>query len=821
MIWKNLNLSQSTREHLQVAAVLLLLVVIFFWRVTILGEAFVSTAMYFHWHPWKSVAPPDQRLENPWVSDRADGLYPAYSAVWRMLREGTLPLWDPYVTSGRPLAAVLHRGMLYPLEIILWLLPLNFAFGLHHIVEFFIAGFFMYLFLREVGVGKAGAAVGGIAFTYNSFHVVWWKAAYPSAVAPLMFWLAERLIRRKSLATTCLLALSIAAVIAGGFFTVSAYCLYAVGVYFLMRVAQELKSSRQWRPALRQVVLFGVAVGLGLLVLAPGIMAEFEFWSSNSYVSRRIDSGFGQINLPLTSVIRIFSPFYYGDPLGDTFYGNFPETAGYLGILPWLLAMIGLLFQEKKGITLYFAGLAIISYGMIFGAPFNTIIGRLPVMNAGSPTRMFSSGAFAIAGLAALGFDFLHRRGPTLSTARRRWLVLTLLLTVAAITAILVLTDMEVAQEGHRWRFNTLTHVLDQGEMTHFQVINLLKLSLWILLGVNVILAWTKGWLARRVFVIEVVVLLTLDIFSFGISYNPTLPYEHVMPTTPGIAFLQEKQETGPPFRILGLDATLWPNSSAVYGLYDIRAHGSSTDRYDRYIARIDPSSQRGQGHGTVRLFSRNVAELDSPLLDLLNVRYVLVEPGVEQDQLNEADDLRLVYDGEDMWIYENPSHFPHAYAVCQYEVVTEGNAIREGLADGTLDPHTTAWLEAPIGKPLPGGGTGCVSSPPQITHYAANRITVEVVMDEPGLLIMSDVDYPGWRATLDGERIPIHKANYIFRAVYLPAGAHEVRFHYLPTGVAVGAIVSLVTLSGMAVVLGRTGVQKLAQRRDSKGATS
>jgi hypothetical protein len=810
---KRLKVSDKTREHTQVAVLLAILLVIFFWRVTLLGETFVATDIYFKWPPWKSLAPPGFRVHNSWLSDRADGGYPTRFTVREMLHQGVLPLWTPYVSSGMPLIAILHRGLLYPLEILLWVFPLDSAFGLHVIVRFLIAGFFMYLFLRELGLGKGAALVGGIAYTYNGFNVVWWVATYPSVVAPMVFWLAERLIRRKNGVYTCLLGLAIATAVAGGFVTVAAYFLYAVGIYYLVRVFQHYRDTREWRTALLQVVLFALAVVLGFMLVAPGVYGELEFWSANSYVSKRMAWNLGISRVGINNIVRLFVPYYYGNPLSRSWSGSFPELTNYLGIFPWLLAVVALGCCWRRRHTGYFAGLAVISYGMVYGAPFNTLIGQLPVLNAGSPRRMVSVGAFAIAGLAALGFDFLQQRMSALSTFRRHQIVVVLLLTAFMMVAIIVATDLHLIWRNHSWKSNALIEVLKAGKTNHLQVRSILLFALWLLGGLNLILARARGWLSTQVFTRATVVLLVLDLFTFGINYNPTLEPELVMPTTSGIAFLQQQMEEGQPFRILGLDSTLWPNSSAVYGLHDIRAHGTSTDRYEQYIGRIDLTATRGY-HGTIALFSRKKTQLDSPLLDLLNVRYILIAPDKSLDETKGADHLRLVHDGNDMLIYENPYYFPRAYAVCQFEVATDALAILEGLADGLLDPHTVVWLEEPAVEATTTVDTGCFATPPQVTQYRDGEFIVQAEMNAPGFLVVSEVTYPSWRAYVDGEETRIYRANYLFRAVYLPAGTHEVRFVYIPTGFWIGVAVNLVTLAGIAAVLGRAVWRHLAERR-------
>ena len=82
------------------------------------------------------------------------------------------------------------------------------------------------------------------------------------------------------------------------------------------------------------------------------------------------------------------------------------------------------------------------------------------------------------------------------------------------------------------------------------------------------------------------------------------------------------------------------------------------------------------------------------------------------------------------------------------------------------------------------GDGTGAA----QVVKYAAEEVVVAVETSEPAYLVLSDSYYPGWSATLDGEEIPIHKADVAFRAVAVPAGEHQVVFRYLPTHFWVGS---------------------------------
>ena len=84
-----------------------------------------------------------------------------------------------------------------------------------------------------------------------------------------------------------------------------------------------------------------------------------------------------------------------------------------------------------------------------------------------------------------------------------------------------------------------------------------------------------------------------------------------------------------------------------------------------------------------------------------------------------------------------------------------------------------------------------------EIASYAPERIEVRTSGEGPGLLVLADAFYPGWRASVDGHETPIYPANVLFRSVPVPAGEHSVVFTFEPNGWRVGLIAA-----GAAVVL-------------------
>jgi len=195
------------------------------------------------------------------------------------------------------------------------------------------------------------------------------------------------------------------------------------------------------------------------------------------------------------------------------------------------------------------------------------------------------------------------------------------------------------------------------------------------------------------------------------------------------------------------------------------------------------------------RIIVRNVAaegELVLRGISLLDQRTgahaALTMPGDGQ--------FRRVHSG-DVKIYQNLQPLPRVYAVGRALVAADDAASLTLLDDPAFEPGEQVVLLAgelaAAGQQedaarLTGAATGLV----QISDYLPERVTVEANLDAPGALVLADAWYPGWQVTIDGRPAPLLRANYLFRAVLLPAGQHRVQFEYRPASLRTGAGVSL-----------------------------
>src|SRR5262249_29272841 len=141
--------------------------------------------------------------------------------------------------------------------------------------------------------------------------------------------------------------------------------------------------------------------------------------------------------------------------------------------------------------------------------------------------------------------------------------------------------------------------------------------------------------------------------------------------------------------------------------------------------------------------------------------------------------------------LYENQEAFPRAFVVPRAASMPGQDDVLAAL--GHADFHEVVFLEGPFEELVPEPSPGRFREA-RITSYQPNRVVVEA--DGPGWLVLTDVEYPGWECTVDGETVPVRRGDYLFRAVRLPPGGHEVVFTFDPASYRWGRLVSGVALA-------------------------
>jgi len=744
-------------------ALLTLAVVAFFWPL-VLGQAWIPNG----------------------GGDLVSFLWPMYRFAARSLRSGHVPLWNPHLHSGTPFVADNQSGVFYPVNVVTFALLGPPSYGaMEGLVVFHIwlAAVGTYVLLRAFRLRRSGAVLGALAFALSDLfitHIGNLNLNATAAWLPLLLWAFHRALTQRSgywaLATGAILGVAALA----GHAQMLLFLTLALGLYALYRIACVIAAGGDgvWLRSGQTVglTLLAVVVGLGAaaLMMVPA-------WQMAAHTGRGhlpYDEA-TRYSLPPRALVGLIAPGFYGRGPA-AFWGPWERVeVGYVGIVSLVLAVLGTLFSlpsvsslfgrsrpssEHRGRVLYrcplgfFVVLITLAFLLALGrhTPLYRVFYRLvPTFDQiRAPARLIVLGDLGLAALAAYGLDRLVR----LDSSQRDlqlWMAVGVVVT-AVLLVVLGLPRARSVPPPDR---------VTQAAQSIVVAGALLVLS-GLLVGLTRWRTWTQ-WLFP--------LLLAADLIALGstveIDYqDPTEGFYH--PEI--VSFLKEDRTH---FRIDAAAAAWQPDAALIHELYDIGGVYNPLN--------LAPYQAYRWAFG----------ERASSLYNLLGVKYILADrgepPGDER--------LALVYTGDDIDVYFNRAALPRAFFVTDHQLVANHEEAWQAIHSPSFDPTRSVVLERE------GIWTSQQNAALQeaehiaFVHYGLNSVELSVRSPERGWLVLSDVYYPGWRATVDGNPTPVLRADYTFRAVNVPAGEHTVRMTFAPRTWYVGLVLSLISWLGLA----------------------
>ena len=711
--------------------------------------------------------------------------YPLYQFAGEQLANGRLPLWNPELWGGMPFAADQQTGLFSPLNLLAFALARPFGYdtlqGLA-IGQIWLASVLAYAFCREMGARRLAAVIGGVTFAYSGFAISH-LGHYPMvAVAPWLpatFLTLRRARLRHSLPWTLAAAVTLLLALLGGHQQIFLYLLTTIGLYWLFLTWTESPTAtwptgpgnlRRWlagRFAGHWIVAgaqIGLAGGLAVGLAAPALLPSLQL----AGLSLRSGISYGEaaaFSLRPLHLITLLFPNAFGSTPGTYInaVGFSGEVWGYAGIVA--LGLAACIFVRANGPLRrerwFFAGLAALALLVALG-PATPLQGWFYAFVPGY-SRIRASGRwlllvnFAIATLAALGTENLLRLLAEQATETRALLQrIARGLGVALAAGVVLLVFAYGALLTPRDPSGPLAQFLDSATWTFVLVA--------IAAGLCALLA--RDRLTPRHALPLLAALIVLDLFAASAPVpptndNPLTSFAH----DDALALIRADGVTEP-FRVdqSKIAETGWqPSWAATVGLESVSGTydplGLAT--YGRYW---DATRQRH----------------DSPRYDLLNIRYVVLPPN---DAPAGGAKFREVGRGKDFAIYENTTALPRAFLVGRAQTVATPDEAWATTVVAGFDPRTIVYLGAPpdaLTQPQTldsGTPQGTVTT----TRPDPDELTATVTTDREAILVFSEVAYPGWRATIDGVATPVFTADYLFRAVRVPAGTHEVRLTFTP----------------------------------------
>ncbi|UYN91072.1 MAG: YfhO family protein [Anaerolineales bacterium] len=665
---------------------------------------------------------------------------PWWWQAWRTLQAGELPLWNPLLGMGAPLAANYQSALFYPPH---WLyfvlaalggLPLM-AWGQALLVaaHLGLAGAGMLRLLRALGADAAGQLVGALAFSLSGYLVA--RAHFLSINASLawlpwillaVYQLAQASGRRTVLRLAALLALQWLA----GHAQMAWYSLLLAGAWLLLWAKP---GETRWR-ALGSFVAAGAAA---LVLSAVQLLPTMEYLLQSQRASQ-VDPALAMTySLWPWRLLGLLAPGLFGSPATGDFagYGNFWEDAIYIGVLPLLLAALMWRKVQPRRLAWFLLGVVVVSVLLALGrhAPlFPWLFVHVPSFDMfQGPARFSLWAVLALSLLAGLGMQHWRKpEGRGLYWSR---------LAVAGAAAVIFGGVMGILlRAGPRFEIPA----------------SFPRAMLWLGLTLLAISVFNlRGWrLPERTRTWLLGLLVVAELLVAGWGLNPGAP-------------LSLYAET--------------PLRGEVQGqLADGRLYMPAEDervlkfehlfRFDTFYS-ADPQEVRTS-------LLPNTSVLDGmPSANnfdpLLPGRYVeWIEALEAADSETRADMLALM----------NVSVVQH--------VEPDGSVRFEGVP--ALPRAQLYACQPPVGLGQP---AACpLAGQSVIIDSGANRVNIEVGTEQGGWLLLADTYYPGWQATVDGVAVDIQPAYGVFRAVQVPAGTHEIEFLYRPLSFAIGLASSL-----------------------------
>ena len=769
---------------------------------------------------------------------------------------GAFPLWNPIILGGTPFVESLAGGdSLYPPSaLLLFLLDPYRALGWKLVLHVFLAGIFMYAWIRRLGLSQPSALLAGLAYGLAPFMVTLVLGGqdgkiFVVALTPLLFWVTESFLVRGGMRSIALVSLVVGAVMLTTHFQMAYFLFGGVGAYVLFRTiliwrAKDVGPSQEIGPAGgpggnlrgRRVALTRFLVFVAAAVLGAGV-AAVQFLPAASYVvdhSRRTATTTdasaegsrayaSSWSLHPEEVVALAVPEFVGvssanaDWARGTYWGrnDFKGNHEYVGLVVLLLAGLSFFGGARRSLRLFLVGLG--GMALLFGLGSHTPVWRLfyevvpGIRLFRAPSLAIFLFGFSVVTLMAFGVERLldlERKGSEADWTRPgRFLwgasgVVLLGFVLAVSGALSAAWSLAVYRDMPAQAAQTLANAepfIVRGFM--FAV---------ILTAATAGVAWglRTARLAPLGAVVALGLLISLDLIRVDVPFIQTQDFAAFRAPDPNIDFLLERQREEDPFRVFSLRGL--DGQDVRPGMFGLELagghHPNDLGRYRELIGMV------GSGLPANLIASANV-------LRILNVRYILWpdQLGAPADQglpADITDNLRRLsqttIQGRPYETVYEFSDLPRARLVSDAVILPDDQAVPHMLS-GDFDPARQVVLSDPLPVELTGGE---VVGRIEWVERSNNDMTLQVSADRPALLVLADNWFPAWKARIGNQEVPVLRVNHSLRAVPITAGEHTVEFYYESDLLRWSLRLTLLSL---AVVAGLVGVDWMRGRRSAE----
>lgn len=778
--------------------------IIFFYKTIFLGLLpFPGDLLLSEYNPWRHASYdgyyPGAIPSKVQYFDVLRELYPWKHLVIDEIKQGRLPLWNPYNFSGSPLLANHQSAVMYPLNFLYGLLPFDAAWTALVVLQPIMGSVFFSLYAVIMGISPWGAILGAVAFNYGSFANVWMEfntSWHTILWLPLILWTVEKMLQtaQRRYWHIALLSFAVFSSATAGHPQDFIYVLGFSIIYAISRIFIRPPIARQGVAVNKLVIslVLGFLGGLGLAAIQ--IIPTIELYLGSSRIPHDYQFILSNMLIPPWQLIKMFVPDFFGNPATKTYFleDSYVSNALSIGLIGSMLAIAALITRSTSWPRKFFLGSACIVLLLTVRTPLTELLYRIPIpiLSTGSPSRMLSLLAFSLAVLAGLGWDivshdskyFFRTAGLTLVIIITAWIAALMFYPPTTVRAMILATAV----------FGSGT------------------------------LAWY--FMPQKLRAPAMTTILVIELVLSFLKFNPFVPHSFVYPPHPLWEYLRSQN---PIDRFWGYGTAAIPSNISIMerlqspdGIDPL-----NLKNYNQFIqmshngklARTFTRSTRSDGFIAPGFGEKDLGQNQSRLrmLDALGVRFVI-------DQMDNAstaetfppDHFQPVWKEDSFTIFENTKAAPRYFLT--HDIIPYGSM--EEFETIFSSPAFTAAQSVLISKnDHPPKLLPDESKEAKLISYTPTRVVIETKTQTPQLLYLSDSDDGNWKATVNGKDTQILRANWAFRGLLVPAGSTRVELNYLPASFLWGTGVSAMTFMLLLTAAGFALIKKAPRQRSAR----
>lgn len=746
----------------------------------------------------------------PW--DMIDYYYPSQFYSIESIKNGSLPFWNPHILSGFPSLADPENAVFYPLNIVLYLFSLGSPLSLKALetflaLHYFLTGLFMWIFLRSLPLKRFAALSGAIIYMFSGYlaaHAQHLGPIMASTWIPLILYYCRKSILEKDNKHMVKAGLCLGIQILAGYPQTTFSTLLTLLLYLGWHSIKRAYNIQSWRPIIKSaysyLLLLITGISVAAIQLVPTIQLHFHSVRSEIPQDYSLLEQFPLHPIYLiTTVVANFFGGLFGD---DSWYPrDMTESHLYLGIIPVMLIVIGIKCTTKKNMMWLIIG----SFFFVLALGGYTIWPR--IYYHVSPYLNFfarSSNYFLITNLCAAIFAgygmqlvLADKKDPEIYIALRG--IRVILLSFIGIFATMAATILFLNDGGLRSRIISIQT-------------NLLLCIFLFVAGNTLIQATVRRKIHVALCKTLLLSAIVIDLFTFNshqsfnglrVQVDTIASPQSLEGSFPPLAFLKRDLHTN--FRIATLESgSTYYNGGSLTGFQNVFGYTTmALGNYRDFLAESGINFSR-----IPKIMPKTT--LNFNYLNLLSAKYLVVgqKPFSEKKIEIPSSQFMQVFSSSGIDIYQNKNFIPRAF-VAKKAIITDYRHKRSTYLQSTFfQPRDYVLIDSEFKNQIPRDLitdqkllnviTDKVdtrkSQSVRIVESNANSVKIAANMDAPGFMVLTDVNYPGWKAYDRGKEKEILPAYGLFRAIPLEKGSHFVEFRYEPDIIYIGLVITVVS---------------------------